>query len=216
MKSPAVRKLVATALGAAAALAGLSAAEPAYDAAARGGDGSPAVLTAAAAPEGSRLSDPRDGPEHDGVARQAAAVGADENREVLDYWTPRRMAEATPLVPALNDVAETVLPGPGTDPQAAGAATGERWRGGGKVARTTGKVFLTLDGRDFTCSASVVPADNRDTVLTAGHCLKDGAGAWVDKWVFVPGFDDGESPYGRRSEEHTSELQSRGHLVCRL
>src|SRR5439155_2225234 len=24
------------------------------------------------------------------------------------------------------------------------------------------------------------------------------------------------SPVGRRSEEHTSELQSRGHLVCRL
>src|SRR5690625_6083247 len=24
------------------------------------------------------------------------------------------------------------------------------------------------------------------------------------------------SPYERRSEEHTSELQSRGHLVCRL
>src|SRR5690625_5548503 len=25
-----------------------------------------------------------------------------------------------------------------------------------------------------------------------------------------------ESPYRQRSEEHTSELQSRGHLVCRL
>src|SRR5437660_3117452 len=29
--------------------------------------------------------------------------------------------------------------------------------------------------------------------------------------------DDGRLPHGRlRSEEHTSELQSRGHLVCRL
>src|SRR5690625_6726532 len=26
----------------------------------------------------------------------------------------------------------------------------------------------------------------------------------------------GSPPNGRRSEEHTSELQSRGHLVCRL
>src|SRR2546422_7428312 len=30
------------------------------------------------------------------------------------------------------------------------------------------------------------------------------------------GADSGSSPQGRRSEEHTSELQSRLHLVCRL
>src|SRR5439155_20993534 len=29
-------------------------------------------------------------------------------------------------------------------------------------------------------------------------------------------FPNGPSPDWRRSEEHTSELQSRGHLVCRL
>src|SRR5690625_5925427 len=28
--------------------------------------------------------------------------------------------------------------------------------------------------------------------------------------------EDQPPPLGRRSEEHTSELQSRGHLVCRL
>src|SRR5690625_5469133 len=28
--------------------------------------------------------------------------------------------------------------------------------------------------------------------------------------------DEGSAQSGRRSEEHTSELQSRGHLVCRL
>ncbi|MFC7742208.1 trypsin-like serine peptidase [Nocardiopsis composta] len=52
-------------------------------------------------------------------------------------------------------------------------------------------------GRDFTCTASVVPSDNGDTVVTAGHCLKDGTGDWASKWVFVPGYDDGEAPYGR-------------------
>src|SRR5207253_3363094 len=30
------------------------------------------------------------------------------------------------------------------------------------------------------------------------------------------GIDVGEKSIGKRSEEHTSELQSRGHLVCRL
>src|SRR5439155_24064661 len=31
-----------------------------------------------------------------------------------------------------------------------------------------------------------------------------------------PGRGSPSAPPGRRSEEHTSELQSRGHLVCRL
>src|SRR5690625_5660893 len=30
------------------------------------------------------------------------------------------------------------------------------------------------------------------------------------------GCASGKKPVGKRSEEHTSELQSRGHLVCRL
>src|SRR5215208_6033188 len=34
----------------------------------------------------------------------------------------------------------------------------------------------------------------------------DVKGSGVSKWIYV----------GSRSEEHTSELQSRGHLVCRL
>src|SRR2546429_8860786 len=31
-----------------------------------------------------------------------------------------------------------------------------------------------------------------------------------------PAFEGTRRPHGRRSEEHTSELQSRLHLVCRL
>src|SRR5437660_11267153 len=33
---------------------------------------------------------------------------------------------------------------------------------------------------------------------------------------FLPASHQYRSPVGGRSEEHTSELQSRGHLVCRL
>src|SRR2546430_10088432 len=32
----------------------------------------------------------------------------------------------------------------------------------------------------------------------------------------VPGGDGANVPHGRRSEEHTSELQSQSNLVCRL
>src|SRR2546422_8796802 len=44
----------------------------------------------------------------------------------------------------------------------------------------------------------------------------------VPRHLFVPeafrtsAHDDGPLPIGERSEEHTSELQSRLHLVCRL
>ncbi|MGI5160229.1 trypsin-like serine peptidase [Microbispora sp. CA-102843] len=74
--------------------------------------------------------------------------------------------------------------------------SGTRWAAGGSVTRTTGRVFLTLNGVDFSCSASAVRSANRDLVVTAGHCVKDGAGDWAENWTFVPGYDDGQQPYG--------------------
>src|SRR5690625_6967757 len=38
----------------------------------------------------------------------------------------------------------------------------------------------------------------------------------VDKPHFLPSIPSGQYLEHTRSEEHTSELQSRGHLVCRL
>ena len=75
--------------------------------------------------------------------------------------------------------------------------SGARWNAGGSVSRTTGRVFLTLAGTDFVCSASSVKGANRDLVVTAGHCVKDGTGAWADNWVFVPGYEEGRQPYGQ-------------------
>ncbi|MUL42140.1 trypsin-like serine protease [Streptomonospora sp. PA3] len=206
MRSPVSHKLIGTLLSAVTALTGLSPAEPAHEpgpgaAPAEGGGPAAAVSSAQAAAPSAPQDEGRAAPaglDAPGVVRQAAAVGEAEHREVLDYWTPQRMAEAAPLVPGLGELAAGLLPGSGADPQAAApGSTGEPWSGGGRVARTTGKVFLTLDGRDFTCSAAVVSADNRDTVITAGHCLKDGSGPWAGKWVFVPGYADGQSPHGR-------------------
>nr|BFE87517.1 hypothetical protein GCM10020093_101180 [Planobispora longispora] len=65
------------------------------------------------------------------------------------------------------------------------------------MGRTTGRVFLTLNGVDFVCSASSVRSANKDLVVTAGHCVKDGTGAWADNWTFVPGYDQGRQPYGQ-------------------
>jgi len=90
--------------------------------------------------------------------------------QIRAYWTPARMAAA--------------------------AQAGALWTGGGAVTRTTGKVFFTIGGRDFLCSGSTLKSANRDVVVTAGHCVKDGKGAWADNWIFVPGYRDGDSPYG--------------------
>ncbi|GAA0964030.1 peptidase [Acrocarpospora macrocephala] len=109
------------------------------------------------------------------------------------YWTAERMAAALPidLLPVLSQVA------PAARHQRGGAATsGARWSAGGAVARTTGRVFLTMDGVDFVCSAGSVRGANKDLVVTAGHCVKDGTGSWAANWMFVPGYDAGREPYG--------------------
>ncbi|MER7205427.1 hypothetical protein [Streptosporangium sp. NPDC000239] len=170
-----------------------------------------------------------------GVAGHTGAGNSAEQRRVLAYWTPRRMAAAAPigLLGPVTGVlgAVTGLLGlkasfetPGTRPSVVRLAArpggrsavrsvkappgatrtrygarvgGARWGAGGQVARTTGRVFMTLGGTDFVCSASSVRSANADLVVTAGHCVKNGTGAWADNWVFVPGYDRGRRPYGQ-------------------
>jgi hypothetical protein len=74
---------------------------------------------------------------------------------------------------------------------------GAPWTGSGLVARTTGRVFFTLDGADYACSASTVGGANPSVVVTAAHCVSDGAGGWATNWTFVPGYTGGQAPYGR-------------------
>lgn len=138
----------------------------------------------------------------DGVVHQNGAVTNEQNAAVLDYWTADRMAAAKPITSMLDPALElTERSGPDrsdAEPQAAHPdSDGEPWGEGGLVTETTGKVFLTMDDRDFTCSASVVEADNRSTLVTAGHCAKDGTGSWARNWTFVPGYSDGDGPHGR-------------------
>ncbi|WP_106586264.1 trypsin-like serine peptidase [Murinocardiopsis flavida] len=139
------------------------------------------------------------GPE-DGVVRQNAVNDPIALERVLEYWTPERMAAAEPAGRQVDNAPPGAADGAGpTDPQAAPRpdSQGERWTAGGKITKTTGRVYLTMDGGDFTCSASVVHADNKDTLVTAGHCLKDGKGAWAKNWTFIPGYSAGKEPLGR-------------------
>ncbi|MCT9933949.1 hypothetical protein N5079_27430 [Planotetraspora sp. A-T 1434] len=109
----------------------------------------------------------------------------------LSHARPVRQA-AQVLRPATAEAASAARP------RTAPAATtsGSQWDAGGSVTRTTGRVFLSMNGVDFVCSASAVRSANRDVVVTAGHCVKDGSGPWAENWTFIPGYQDGRQPYG--------------------
>ncbi|MFI6483952.1 trypsin-like serine peptidase [Nonomuraea sp. NPDC050663] len=157
------------------------------------------------------------------IVERVATRSAADQRRVLAYWTPERMAAALPIK-LLDELHKTLdgdgllsglsnRTGLGAAPELANGVTkvtprrqsarpqtttfGSRWVTGGAVAKTTGRVFLTLDGVDFVCSAGTVKSANKDVVVTAGHCVKDGRGVWAENWTFVPGYiEGGDRPYG--------------------
>ncbi|WP_326825459.1 trypsin-like serine peptidase [Streptosporangium sp. NBC_01756] len=62
---------------------------------------------------------------------------------------------------------------------------------------TVGKVFFSIGGKDYWCSASAVASKSRSLVATAGHCAYDAKlGRHADHWIFIPGYDRGNTPYG--------------------
>ncbi|MDL4771589.1 trypsin-like serine peptidase [Actinomadura xylanilytica] len=129
---------------------------------------------------------------------RAQATGGAEQQRVLRFWTRQRMASATPM--------EKLFKPKGVDLAAVrrGLAKlvpmsvpngGAAWTGGGAVTKTAGRVFFTYQGRTASCSGDAVTSTNKSTVVTAGHCVKLD-GAWHTDWVFVPGYKDGDRPYG--------------------
>ncbi|MEU0571647.1 peptidase, partial [Nonomuraea sp. NPDC005983] len=125
-----------------------------------------------------------------------------------------RLEAAQPLAaPSPRRNIRMTLDGPGAPPQGspwaappatrrgagilsqAAATAASVWPGGGAVARTTGRVFFTHQGRTASCSGSAVTSANKSVVITAGHCVKLD-GAFHSNWVFVPGYNAGNRPFG--------------------
>lgn len=124
----------------------------------------------------------------------AHAVATAARSGLTRYWTRRRMRAATPL--DLRTAHGTHAKLPTIAGAARSHARGRAWTAGGTVARTLGRVFFTTkDGSPASCSGDVVTSANRSVVVTAGHCVRN-EGAWTGAWVFVPGYHDGERPYG--------------------
>jgi V8-like Glu-specific endopeptidase len=59
--------------------------------------------------------------------------------------------------------------------------------------RASGKLFFNIGPDTFVCSASLI---KRGIVVTAAHCVIEFGGSFYSNWVFVPGYKNGDAPYG--------------------
>jgi V8-like Glu-specific endopeptidase len=157
--------------------------------------GAATTATAAPDPTGTTSSTARLG---DGQAVDSASAA----KKVADYWTPERMRHATP-VPAKTPGMETkALPARPTGPQ--GSTPPAKPLASGTISpminesAVAGKVFFHKpSGGDWVCSASALNSDSKQLVITAGHCVHEGAGGnWVQNWTFVPRYRSGARPFG--------------------
>lgn len=117
-----------------------------------------------------------------------------------EFWTPEKMRSAKPLdglLTAARDLTTNVRAGlPQLLPsRTSKVSTGSTWTSGGAVTHTAGRVFFTFNGSPASCSGDAVTSANRSVVITAGHCVKY-QGSWHTNWIFVPGYDNGNAPYG--------------------
>ncbi|MFF8960092.1 trypsin-like serine peptidase [Streptomyces sp. NPDC014894] len=121
------------------------------------------------------------------VVRPVAPTAADE-KAVRDYWTPARMAG--------------VLSEPPSDRPPADGPDGAAWQGSAALSASVGRLFYTdRDGEDSSCTATLVAAANRSTVVTAAHCalghdLLGENPRWHTNQLFAPGYRDARTPYG--------------------
>ncbi|MBD0670801.1 trypsin-like serine peptidase [Streptomyces sp. CBMA156] len=141
--------------------------------------------------------------ESESVTTHSGATTAAERGRIDAYWTPDRMKLAGALVPEITPVPEDDNTPDDPRPLPAGTPDpGAVWTHGGAVSRSVGRLFFTFsDGYDGSCTATVVAAANRSTVVTAAHCLRGvGASATDDTWnhnlYFVPGYRNGTKPLG--------------------
>ena len=155
----------------------------------------------------------------------SAHFSASQQAAALRFWTPERFASAVDLdTTTVSSRATAAAPSrmqprrpfsvPGAmapaaaapaaaRPAAAGplrAATSspQRWTGGGLISTTAGKVFFynPKTNGTYACSGDAINSDNKSVVATAGHCVVDTDGTVYQNWVFIPGYDHGNRPFG--------------------
>lgn len=131
----------------------------------------------------------------DDVTSYADAAGFGvSKREILDYWTPERMAAARPIEEVLGLVPETLA---ATETALTRTAPTARKRV--PVPKTAGKLFFSTNQGGAVCSAATVKSRRGNQVITAGHCVNSGPGGqgWYDNFLFVPKYHKRRAPLGK-------------------
>ncbi len=141
------------------------------------------------------------------VVRSAPSTAQRSARVTREYWTQQRMRAAKPAklvlgadgqlsrqsAPVARQPREALPRAPATDLSADNT---------GFPNRIHGKVFFTFtDGSspgDYVCSATIVSSNSRALAWSAGHCVNgsDVGAGFATNWMFVPGYRDGEQPFG--------------------
>jgi V8-like Glu-specific endopeptidase len=143
----------------------------------------------------------------------AAPAGVKDLRR---FWTAERMRAATPArapvgkSTAATTAATTALAKPTGPPRtteprlpsrkaitAAARAAGADVSAQAVLNITVGKAFFydPIDGKEHRCSGATVNSGKRRLVITAGHCVSNGFGLWMQGFVFAPAYDNG-APFG--------------------
>ncbi|GAA2175104.1 peptidase [Agrococcus versicolor] len=129
----------------------------------------------------------------------AFSVPASETAAAATAWSPERMQAALPgdelVLDQIDELSTTAAP----DGEAVTVAGEQPVLQATRVDPVShiGKVFFTIGGVDYVCSANSVASANGSTVSTAGHCLNEGPGEFASEFVFVPAYLDGAAPYGQ-------------------
>lgn len=127
------------------------------------------------------------------VSKQFPALSADRERAL---FSEREMEQAEP-----RQLPGTLVEQPSTSAAAALRSVIASRQGPtpppdyGPPTEISGQLFGRDIGGSFTCSATVLDTPNRNLLLTAGHCVW--LFVWARSMTFVPGYNNGQRPYGR-------------------
>jgi hypothetical protein len=135
----------------------------------------------------------------DGIVVEKRAA---PKRAVERYWTPQRMERARPLDAVRRADGGLDLR---AGPRRPNPPAYESGRVADPVApgnAVNGKLFGRIGGfGPYTCSATSIDAANRNTIVTAGHCVVEPRNGRREarpakKLAFVPGYEEGTRPFG--------------------
>ncbi|KAL7574528.1 hypothetical protein ACA910_015884 [Epithemia clementina (nom. ined.)] len=135
---------------------------------------------------------------------------SDRAKQVIAYWTTGRRRAAKPLDRVLEESADgsrQLMLRTGTNTKSTHrhlqttVADGD-WNAGGKINEAAGRLFFTINGSNYVCSASVVNdygTAGRSLLATAAHCVYDESiDRFASNYLFIPKQDDGGTDASNR------------------